>query len=143
MLLGSYAEKNDLITIGTSAPSAPLPDLGDEDILYREEREKIVSHAVNQSLAAAKALYEIKTYRDGMLWRKEFRTFADYCSRRWGYEKSHAYRHVRAGSLLARLEQGDSPIGENNGITEFYLRPVYETVVIMVWQGPYYPRIRS
>jgi DNA repair photolyase len=128
LLLGSYAEDNNLITIGTSAPTEPLPELGDEDIRYRMEREKIVTKAVNDGLAAAKALHEINTYRDGLLWRKEFRSFADYCASRWGYQKSQAYRHVQAGGLLARLEQADSPIGEKSGITETHLRPVLENV---------------
>jgi DNA repair photolyase len=128
VLLGSYAEDNNLITIGTSAPSEPLPDLDDDDIRYRKEREEIVQYAVNQSLAAAKALHEIKTYRDGLLWRKDFRTFADYCLRSWGYEKSHAYRHVQVGNLLAVLDQHDSPIGENAGVNFSHLRSVVENV---------------
>jgi DNA repair photolyase len=128
VLLGSYAEENNLITIATSAPTEPLPELGDDDIHYREERERIVTHAVNQGLAAAKSLYEIKTYRDGLLWRKDYRTFADYCSSRWGYEKTHAYRHVQAGGLLAMLEQADSPLGENSGIAMSHLRPVCDMV---------------
>ena len=128
VLLGSYAEQNDLITFGTSAPSEPLPDLDDDDIRYRKEREEIVTDAVNQSLAAAKALHEIKTYRDGLLWRKDFRTFAEYCLRSWGYEKSHAYRHVQVGNLLAVLDQHDSPIGENTGVNFSHLRSVVENV---------------
>ncbi len=128
VLLGSYAEQNDLITIGTSAPSESLPNLGDEDICYREKRERIIRHALNHNLAAAKALYEIKTYRDGLLWRKEFRTFAEYCASRWGYQKSHAYRYVQTGGLLVRLEQDDSPVGENLAVTESHLRPVLAEV---------------
>ena len=128
LLLGSYAEQNGLITIATSSPSEPLPDLGDEDIRYREEREQVLTLAVNQSLAAARALHEIKTYRDGLLWRKEFRNFEDYCSRRWGYQKSQAYRYVQAGGLLAKLAKSQSPIGETTGITESHLRPVCEMV---------------
>lgn len=128
VLLGKAAEENGLITIGTSAPTVPFPDLDDNDINYREERERIVTHAVNQSLAAAKSLYEIKTYRNGLLWSKDYRTFADYCSSRWGYEKSHAYRHVQAGNLIARLEGCDSPLGENSGIAMSHLRPVCEMV---------------
>jgi DNA repair photolyase len=128
VLLGSYAEENSLITIATSAPSEPLPDLGDDDVSYREEREKIVTTAVNHGLAAAKAMNEIYKYRDGLLWRKEFRSFTDYCSSRWGIQKSHAYRQVQTGGLLARLAQADSPIGENSGITESHLRPVLDNV---------------
>jgi len=32
VLLGSHPERNDLITIGTSAPGEPLPDLDDQDM---------------------------------------------------------------------------------------------------------------
>jgi DNA repair photolyase len=128
VLLGVAAEKNNLITIATSAPTAPLPDLSADDIRYREERELIVTNAVNQSLAASKALHEIKTHRNGLLWRKEFRTFVEYCSIRWDYQKTQAYRHVQTGDLLARLEQSGSPLGENSGITESHLRPVLAKV---------------
>jgi hypothetical protein len=126
--VGKHAEENDLITIGTSAPSEPMPELGDEELRYRKELEEIVTKAAERGLAAAKALHEIKTYRDGLLWKKDFRTFPDYCASRWGYQKSQAYRHVQAGGLLARLEQADSPVGEKSGIIESHLRPVLETV---------------
>jgi DNA repair photolyase len=128
VLLGKAAEDNNLITIATSAPSEPLPDLEEDDVRYREVREMIVTKGVTCGLKAAQALHEIKTYRDGLLWRKEFRTFADYCDRRWGYQKTHAYRQVQAGALLAKLEQADSPVGEKSGITESHLRPVLELV---------------
>ena len=128
VLLGKAAEENGLVTIAPSAFTMPFSDLSPEAISYREEREQIVTLAVNQSLAAAQALHEIKTYRDGLLWRKDFRSFEDYCSHRWNYQKSQAYRHVQAGSLLARLAQSHSPIGENSGITESHLRPVIEMV---------------
>lgn len=126
--LSSNTEENILITIASTAPTEPLPDLGDDDIRYREEREKIVTRAVNQGLAAAKALHEIKSYRDGLLWRKEFHTFEDYCRKHWGYQKSQAYRHVRAGAFVAKLAENHSPIGENSKITESHLRPVLDKV---------------
>ena len=128
VLLGKAAEKNGLITIATSAPTVPFPDFSADDTHYLEVREHIVTTAVNQSLAAAKALHEIKTYRDGLLWRKDFRTFADYCRTRWDYQKTQAYRLVQTGGLLAMMEQTDSPIGENSGITESHLRPVLAKV---------------
>jgi DNA repair photolyase len=114
VLLGTYAEANNLITINTSAPSEPLPDLDDEDIRYRHEREEVVTTALNNSLAAAEALYQIKTYKDGLLWRKDFRSFEKYCLARWGCGKSEAYRRLQYGGLVARLKNGESPIGENN-----------------------------
>ena len=127
VLLGSHAEENGLITIATSAPTEPLPDLGDDDIRYLEEREKIVTRAVNQSLAAAKALHEIKCYRDGLLWRKEFRTFADYCASKWGYQKSHAYRLVETGRLVADIES-HSPRGEKPPRNEAQVRQLITLV---------------
>ena len=128
VLLGKHAEENNLITIGTSAPSEPLPDLGEDDVRYRDEREKIVAKFVAHSLVAAKALDEIYTYLNGLLWRKDFRSFADYCANRWGFQKSHAYRLMKTGGFLTKLEQADSPIGEKVGLTESHLRPVLEIV---------------
>jgi DNA repair photolyase len=122
VLLGSYAEANSLITIDTSAPSGPLPDLEEGDIRYREEREEIVTSATKINLCASEALWQIMTYKDGLLWRKDFQTFVKYCRSRWGCEKSHAYRHLKIGGFLARLENGDSPIGENRPQNESQVR---------------------
>ena len=109
VLLGSHAEKNHLITIEASASVGQVPDLEDNDIRYRREREEVVTGAISHSLAAAKALYEIKSYRDGLLWRKEFRTFADYCANRWAYQKSQAYRQVQTGDTVGRKVDGVEP----------------------------------
>lgn len=106
LVLGSVAQKA-LVSLG--------PDLETTDIEYRNVREKVIEKAVSASIEAAKALREIKDYKEGVLWKSEFKTFEAYCSARWGYQKSHAYRLVESGEFIARLEAYNnehSPNGE-------------------------------
>ena len=128
VLLGATAKEKRLMTVGTSAYSEPLPDLVADDIRYRDEREHMIGRARHDSLGSARALHEIKTYRDGLLWRKDYHRFDQYCQERWGYQKSQAYRHVQTGEFILRLEESGSPNGESLGVTESQLRPLLTKV---------------
>jgi DNA repair photolyase len=128
VLLDRNAGENTLVTTGTSAPTKMFPDLEEDDVLYCNEREEIISHGIKSWVAAAQALHQIHSYKSGILWCNEFSNFEDYCRERWGYEKSHAYRHVKAGEFLQRLVESHSPIGENIHIRESHVRPVLEMV---------------
>ncbi|MEY3898594.1 MAG: hypothetical protein RLZZ214_4116 [Verrucomicrobiota bacterium] len=128
VLIGEEAKKRLLIAGGESARQVPLPPLEDADIKFRNDREEIVATAVTASIAAAKALHEIKTYRDGLLWKTDFLSFDRYCEAKWGYQKSHAYRLVDTGSFIAEL--ADSPQGENvpQPLNAGQIRPLIESV---------------
>ena len=82
------------------------------DNRFRDEREEIVSVGVKASIAAAKALHEIHSYKDGMLWRSAFPSFEAYCRARWEYAKAHCYRLVECGAFVSELES-QSPNGDS------------------------------
>ncbi len=102
--------------------SATVPDeLNPTDQSYLAAREKIVAHGIKASIAAAKALYEIFSYRSGVLWR-EYGSFEAYCRIKWDYAKSHAYRLKEAGDFVVMLEE-HSPNGEKPK-SESQIRPL-------------------
>jgi DNA repair photolyase len=99
---------------------------GPQDRAYLETREKVITRAVTASIAAAQALYEIYSYRDGLLWKPKYKTFEAYCSAKWAYAKAHAYRLVNSGDFLVELQK-HSP---NRGLPEEHQSP----------NGDWYPR---
>lgn len=106
-----------------SDPVAMPPALNNQDRDCLREREEIISAGVRASIAAARALHEIRTYRDGILWRGEFASFADYCRARWDYGKAHSYRLADCGELILELE-GQFPKGDWMPRTEGQVRPL-------------------
>lgn len=102
--LGTEAETRQLLAGGQSAPVEPLPELTAEDVQYRQEREVIVSAGIKASILASKALYEIYSYQDGLLWKKDYQNFEHYIKAKWDYESAHGYRLVKAGKVLGALE---------------------------------------
>jgi hypothetical protein len=128
VLLGEEANISQLTAGGESAPSEPLPSLEPVDSDYLAEREAIVDSGVKASAAAAKALHEIRTYRSGLLWKKNFRSFEQYMLVKWGYEKSQGYRLVELGGFVADLVCKDSPNGEKLPVHEGQVRPMFKIV---------------
>lgn len=109
VLLGETAVLMNLTTVASKLASAA--PLAADDLRYRKVREKIVNNGVKASLAAARALHEILTYKNGALWKSHYQTFAGYCYKRWGHAKAHSYRLAEAGGFLLELK-GQSPIGD-------------------------------
>ncbi|MBX3742109.1 MAG: hypothetical protein KF712_14015 [Akkermansiaceae bacterium] len=106
-----------------SAPSTPEPKLDQEDEAYLKARERIVRAAIKSSVAAARALHEIHTYKDGLLWKKDHPTFEAYCRVRWNYGKSHAYRLKECGGFIGEIESaGGSPLP----LSEGQIRPLLQ-----------------
>jgi hypothetical protein len=83
---------------------AVIPPLPLADQRYLEEREKIVGAGLKASIVAAKALHEIKTYRDGKLWKANYESFPAYCRGRWGYAKARTYQLLASGELIHEIE---------------------------------------
>ena len=83
----------------------------------------------SRRIAAAKALYEIYTYKEGLLWRKDYLSFDLYCQARFHYTKAHGYRLVETGGFIANLEassqRGYSKIEPRN---EGQIRPLLAEV---------------
>ena len=117
---------HDLEVTEIMAPINP-GELSVDDLAYRKEREAVVTAGVNSCIAAGRALFEIKTYHDGSLW-KEFHSFEEYCRAKWNYQKSQAYRLVDTGEFITDLETGHSPRGENMPVNEGQVRPLLANV---------------
>lgn len=67
----------------------------------------------SSALDAAEALREI---HDRELWRPKFKNFVEYCEKRWGWSKSHAYRLIQASETAKALPAQFSPIGAKEGV---------------------------
>ena len=121
-------ERDSLSAEDVEIMSLALPGgLSVDDLAYRKEREAVVTAGVNSCIAAGRALFEIKTYHDGALW-KEFHSFEEYCRAKWNYQKSQAYRLVDTGEFITDLETGHSPRGENLPVNEGQVRPLLANV---------------
>lgn len=126
VLLGKVAVNKKLTAIlpkrkrAISARTA----LSAEDRKYRTSREKIVGLGVRASIRAAKALYEIFSYRGGALWKASHDSFESYCREKWDYGKAHSYRLKDCGDFVVDLEK-QSPIGDLPA-NEGQVRPILD-----------------
>jgi len=68
------------------------------------QHEETIREGLAGFAAAGAALLAIKK---GRLYRDGFHTFEDYCSKRWGFKRAHAYRLIEASEIVAEM----SPIG--------------------------------
>jgi hypothetical protein len=128
VLLGAAANINQHTATSESAPSEPLPALEQVDLDYLAEREAIVHSGIKASITAAKALHEIKSYRNGLLWKKQFRTFEQYLHVKWDYKKSQGYHLAEVGGFVAELVCNDSANAEKLPVSEGQLRPLFAAV---------------
>ena len=91
------------------------------------------------SIAAAKALYEIYSYKNGLLWKKDHLSFDLYCQARFHYTKAHGCRLVETGGFIAEHEAssdgGHSKVEPRN---EGHLEPVGRVLAERVHQGARY-----
>ena len=113
---------------GHTSPLATPPALTEEDIIYLEAREEIVTNSVRTSITAARALHEIATYENGKLWKEKYKSFADYCAHKWGFRKSYSYMLLETGGFIAELEAGQSTRVENLPVNEGQVRPLLALV---------------
>ncbi len=73
------------------------------------------------------ALHEIRSYRDGLLYRSQgFETFEAYCRARWDYAKAHAYRLAACGEFIQTVKAFQSPAGDSLPMprSEWQIRPL-------------------
>ena len=92
-------------------------DLTEQETTLLNECEAVVSKGIKAFKEVWGALLEI---RDSKLYRKEFRTFDDYCVVKWGLSKNYVNRKLKALDTLNNLV----PMGTNNIETERQLRPL-------------------
>jgi DNA repair photolyase len=123
VLLGKTAKTNGLTALHSHV-SMPT-SLSDDDRGYLRAREGIVTQGVRASITAARALFEIRTYKGGLLWRQEFKSFEAYCRAKWDYSKAHAYRLSDCGDFVIELE-AQSPNGDQQPVSEGQVRPLLD-----------------
>jgi hypothetical protein len=78
---------------------SPLDD-GENRLLT--ECEEQIGNGVKCSAAMAAAFFTIKAKR---LYREAYRTFEDYCRRRWKFSRQHGYRIAKTGEIQTLASQ--------------------------------------
>lgn len=122
VLVGKVAKELNL----TTTPAVSFAPLSVADRKYLAIREQIVTSGIRASIAAAQALFEIRYYQEGILWRRSFPTFEAYCRAKWEYGKAHSYRLVECGGFVHDLES-QSPKGDSDTWmprSETHVRPL-------------------
>ena len=129
VLIGKVAKLRLLQAGGESAPRGALVALTQADIAYRDTREQTVQTGVTAGIAAAKALYEIHSYKDGLLWKQDHPSFEHYCRAKLHYAKAHGYRVLNLGVFITELENASLHDGDCRlPINEGQIRPLLEVV---------------
>jgi hypothetical protein len=62
--------------------------------------------------------------RDGKLYREGYKTFYEYCEKRWNVKKSHAYELMDAAQIATNIENSSAPADKILPQNEFQLRPL-------------------
>ena len=91
-------------------------DLTEQETTLLNECEAVVSKGIKAFKDVWGALLEI---RDSKLYRKEFRTFDDYCVVKWGLSKNYINKNIKALDALNNLGTMVP-----NEMTERQLRPL-------------------
>jgi len=85
--------KKHSATVTITASKAATPSLA--------ALEQIINNHFSNSLRAAEAL---ATIRDQELYRPDFKSFEEYCLKRWGYSRSYACRLADVHEVMVDLD---------------------------------------
>ena len=89
--------------------------------------ESIISKGKQTFVEVGTALAEI---RDSKYYRRGFKTFAEYCQSKWGFEKAHAHRLIEAASVVKTSPVGDKIKTERQARELSKVDPVNHVAVI-------------
>lgn len=70
-----------------------------------DELETVIERGQQTFIEVGNALMEI---RDSRLYKRDFKTFEEYCEIRWNWKRAHAYRLIEAAEVVNEM----SPIGD-------------------------------
>lgn len=73
----------------------------EQDEVALQYNEQIIKDGLETYMKVGYALMEI---RDNRLYRKEFKTFEDYCQEKWGRSRRWAYHMIEASSVAGILQ---------------------------------------
>jgi len=121
-------------------PTNSVPELTPEDASVLEALEKQVE---NSFLATCQALWEIKSYKDGVLWKDRYTTFPEYAKARFNYREQHAYRLLAAGNFVHEIvavnnssqEKDKLPLPEKEIQVRHIINKIPENRRLQCWQG--------
>lgn len=96
-----------------------VEDLSPSDQKHLQQLESRVERGL---MEFAEALHEIRTYKDGLLWKTRYESFEEYAHARFSYQKQHAYRLAAAGEFVSKLDT-QSPSAPKP-LRESQIRPI-------------------
>lgn len=67
-----------------------------EDECFLREREEIITHALHSFLEVGRALSQIRDYKSGLLYKRDYGTFENYCRKRWAFGRQRGYELMDA-----------------------------------------------
>ena len=94
-----------------------------------ERCEVVIKQGLNTFIEVGEALFLI---RDKRLYRREFKTFEDYCQQKWSMPRQHVNRMISGYKIVNHLE----PMGSILPESERQVRPLVgleKDVQIAVW----------
>ncbi|PWU19159.1 MAG: hypothetical protein C5B50_07285 [Verrucomicrobia bacterium] len=119
--IGTTADAQTAIGVlseAMTAPEVPQAALDASEQKQLEECEAIIATGWDNFVKVGRALASI---RDQRLYRQSFRTFDQYCAKKWHYSKPHAHRLICAAETMQILV----PIGTISYPThEAQIRPL-------------------
>lgn len=92
-----------------------LQSLNQTEVARLQELEDAIHDGITSFVQVGQALLEINSSR---LYREDYKTFEEYCHKRWGFSRSYAYRQITARNIAQML----SPMGDNGDLAERHLR---------------------
>jgi len=107
----------------------PMEILNIEESHELERCEVVIKQGLNTFIEVGEALFLI---RDKRLYRKEFKTFEDYCQQKWSMPRRHVNRMIAASETIINL----GPMGPILPESERQARPLVgleKDVQIAVW----------
>ena len=109
VLLGQAADDRNIAGLGSDSGDASGPQLSRDDVKFWRTREKRVGSNSKSSIATAEALFELYSYKDGILWKKKgHKSFGKYCQSKWDLGRANTYRLLASGELLKCLKDKQS-----------------------------------
>lgn len=92
-----------------------------EELTVIEQNNLVeLEKTIQKNLAAFYEVgFALMQIRDNRLYREIYGTFEEYCKSKWGFERAHAYRLIKASEVVENL----SPIGDIPK-TEAVVRPL-------------------
>lgn len=105
----------------TRSDGLPLSPLSEAERRRLERLESIIHTAHRYMLQMARALWTIRQKR---LYRKDHRTFEDYCQHRWSFTGEQGRRLCQWVEVTQNLRDQDPPIGGMVPLRESHARPL-------------------